>query len=107
MDGLTATRTIRAWEQANDRPPTPIIALTASALKGDREKCLAAGCTAFLTKPIKQEVLLQAIKEHSQLALMSSREESSRTEPILLRMKPKFADRISRHICRTAGRMSS
>ena len=65
MDGLTATRKIRAWEQANDRPPTPIIALTASALKGDREMCLAAGCTAFLTKPIKQEVLLQAIREHS------------------------------------------
>jgi len=61
MDGLTATRTIRAWEQANDRPPIPIIALTASALKGDREMCLAAGCTAFLTKPIKQEVLLQAM----------------------------------------------
>mgnify|MGYP003694591447 CR=1 FL=1 len=39
MDGLTATRTIRAWEQANDRPPTPIIALTASALKGI-EKCV-------------------------------------------------------------------
>jgi len=65
MDGLTATRKIRAWEQANDRRPTPIIALTASALKGDREQCLAAGCTAFLTKPIKQDVLLQAIKEHS------------------------------------------
>ena len=63
MDGLTATRSIRAWEQANDRPPTPIIALTASALKGDRETCLAAGCTAFLTKPIKQEVLLQAIQD--------------------------------------------
>ena len=63
MDGLTATRTIREWEQANGRSPTPIIALTASALKGDREMCLAAGCTAFLTKPIKQEVLLQAIKE--------------------------------------------
>ncbi len=62
MDGLTATRAIRAWEQANGRPPTPIIALTASALKGDREMCLAAGCTAFLTKPIKQEVLLQAIR---------------------------------------------
>ncbi|WP_293900968.1 PAS domain S-box protein, partial [Phenylobacterium sp.] len=65
MDGLTATRTIRAWEKANDRPPTPIIALTASALKGDRESCLAAGCTAYLTKPIRQEVLLQAIKDHS------------------------------------------
>jgi len=65
MDGLTATRALRAWEKANDRPPTPIIALTASALKGDRETCLAAGCTAYLTKPIKQDVLLQAIKDHS------------------------------------------
>jgi CheY-like chemotaxis protein len=67
MDGLTATRTIRAWEKAHDRPPTPIIALTASALKGDRESCLAAGCTAYLTKPIKQDVLLQAIKDHSKV----------------------------------------
>jgi len=63
MDGLTATRAIRGWESANDRAPTPIIALTASALKGDREKCLAAGCTGFLTKPIKQHVLLQAIRD--------------------------------------------
>ncbi len=68
MDGLTATRTIRAWEIANHRPLTPIIALTASALKGDRETCLAAGCTAYLTKPIKQEVLLRAIKEHTTVA---------------------------------------
>jgi len=65
MDGLAATRTLRAWEKANGRPPTPIIALTASALKGDREACLAAGCTAYLTKPIKQEVLLQAIRDYS------------------------------------------
>jgi PAS domain S-box-containing protein len=65
MDGLTATRTIRAWERDNKRQPAPIIALTASALKGDRETCLAAGCTAYLSKPIKQDVLLQAIKDHS------------------------------------------
>ncbi|MBU4433331.1 MAG: PAS domain S-box protein, partial [Alphaproteobacteria bacterium] len=65
MDGLTATRTIRAWEKVQGRPPTPIIALTASALKGDRETCLAAGCTAYLTKPIKQDVLRQAIKDYS------------------------------------------
>ena len=63
MDGLTATRTIRTWEKVNGRAPAPIIALTASALKGDRETCLAAGCTAFLTKPIKQDVLLRAIHE--------------------------------------------
>jgi PAS domain S-box-containing protein len=67
MDGLTATRTLRAWEKANSRPPTPIIALTASALKGDRETCLAAGCTAYLTKPIKQDVLRQAIRDYSQV----------------------------------------
>ncbi len=63
MDGLTATRAIRAWETVNGRAPTPIIALTASALKGDRETCLAAGCTGFLTKPIRQEVLLRAIAD--------------------------------------------
>ncbi len=68
MDGLSATRAIRAWEKANDLTPTPIIALTASALKGDRETCLAAGCTAYLTKPIKQEALLQAIVDFSALA---------------------------------------
>ena len=92
MDGLTATRTIRAWEQANDRLPTPIIALTASALKRDREMCLAAGCTAFLTKPIKQEVLLQAIKDLSIVAPTSSKEESSRKETIFVRANPKIAD---------------
>ena len=93
MDGLTATRTIRAWEQANNQPQTPIIALTASALKGDREKCLAAGCTAFLTKPIKQAVLLQAIKEHSQVAPPSPQEESIRKDPILEPVHPSVAAR--------------
>jgi CheY-like chemotaxis protein len=98
MDGLTATRRMRAWEQANDRPPTPIIALTASALKGDREKCLAAGCTAFLTKPIKQEVLLQAIKEHFVVVLAASEAESSRMDPIVLRVKSSLADRIPAYL---------
>ncbi len=65
MDGLTATRTIRAWEKQNGRTPVPILALTASALKGDRELCMAAGCTDFLTKPIKQALLLQTIREHN------------------------------------------
>jgi CheY-like chemotaxis protein/HPt (histidine-containing phosphotransfer) domain-containing protein len=93
MDGLTATRAIRDWEQANHRPATPIIALTASALKGDQEKCVAAGCTAYLTKPIKQAVLLQAIKEHSTVAPRSSKEESG-GDKILVRADPRFADLI-------------
>jgi PAS domain S-box-containing protein len=94
MDGLTATRAIRVWEQTNHRPPTPIIALTASALKGDQEKCVAAGCTAYLTKPIKQEVLLQAIKEHSIGVLQSSKGDNSGEETILVRANPKLTDLI-------------
>jgi CheY-like chemotaxis protein/HPt (histidine-containing phosphotransfer) domain-containing protein len=98
MDGLTATRAIRAWEQANERPLTPIVALTASALKGDREMCLAAGCTAFLTKPIKQEVLLQAIKENSLVALAPLPEDSSRIDPIVLRVRSSIAKRIPTYL---------
>ncbi len=65
MDGYTATREIREWEQENHRPPTPILALTAHALKGDEDKSLEAGCTAHLTKPIKKATLLAALLEHT------------------------------------------
>jgi CheY-like chemotaxis protein len=94
MDGLTATRKIRAWERANDRQPTPIIALTASALKGDREMCLAAGCTAFLTKPIKQEVLLRAIREHSIAASPSLQEDSGPRDVVRPLAKSSITDQI-------------
>jgi len=90
MDGLTATRAIRTWELGNDRPPVPILALTATALRGDREKCLAAGCTAYLTKPIKQDVLLQAIKEHA-TARSLPEETGVCPDTIVVR---KFADRM-------------
>ncbi len=61
MDGHTATREIRRWEQENGREPTPIIALTAHAVKEDMEKSLTAGCNTHLSKPIKKTTLLQAI----------------------------------------------
>jgi CheY-like chemotaxis protein len=64
MDGHEATRAIRDFERSNGRPPVPIIALTAHAVKEDMEKSLAAGCTAHLTKPIKKQVLLAALAEH-------------------------------------------
>ena len=64
MDGYTATRKIRKWEE---KAPTsqnhiPIIAMTAHAMKGDREKCLAAGMDDYITKPIKPETLFPIIE---------------------------------------------
>ncbi|MGE3774054.1 MAG: response regulator [Gammaproteobacteria bacterium] len=64
MDGHAATRAIRDLEAATGLPPVPVIALTAHAVKEDMEKSLAAGCTAHLTKPIKKQVLLDALAEH-------------------------------------------
>lgn len=60
MDGFEAARAVRTLE-GNSPTPVPIIALTASAIKGDREKCLRAGMNDYLTKPIRQEVLLDKL----------------------------------------------
>ncbi|MGH8659555.1 MAG: response regulator [Gammaproteobacteria bacterium] len=62
MDGYSATRAIRCWEQESGRDPTPIIALTAHAVAEDVEKSIAAGCNAHLTKPIKKALLLQTLE---------------------------------------------
>jgi CheY-like chemotaxis protein/HPt (histidine-containing phosphotransfer) domain-containing protein len=56
MDGFTATRTLREQNFT-----APILALTADAMKGSEEKCRAAGCSGFVTKPIDMDRVLRAI----------------------------------------------
>jgi signal transduction histidine kinase/DNA-binding response OmpR family regulator len=67
MDGFEATRAIRAWEGASrvgQSPVTrlPIVALTANAMQGDRERCLAAGMDDYLTKPLARSDLARVLE---------------------------------------------
>jgi two-component system, sensor histidine kinase and response regulator len=64
MDGLEATRMIRAQEE-HASGHTPIIAMTAHAMKGDREKCLAAGMDDYLSKPINTNDLSAMIEKYA------------------------------------------
>jgi len=59
MDGYEATRIIR---QQHKNPSLPIIAVTAKAMKSDREKCLLAGASDYITKPVKTDQLLSLMR---------------------------------------------
>ncbi len=63
MDGFAATAAIRDHERRAGETPLPIIAMTAHALPGDRERCLAAGMDDYLSKPIRSEVLFQTLEQ--------------------------------------------
>jgi two-component system sensor histidine kinase/response regulator len=63
MDGYTATEEIRKFEKAKKLHHTPIIAMTAHALKGDKEKCLEVGMDDYLSKPINMKILAEAMEK--------------------------------------------
>ena len=60
MDGIEATRKIRAFE--GDSKRTPIIALTANVMEDDRLKCFEAGMDAFVSKPVRPEEIWKALQ---------------------------------------------
>ena len=66
MDGFEATRAIRA--QSGPEAGVPIVALTANAIPGDRERCLAAGMNAHVSKPISRELLREALEQWARAA---------------------------------------
>ena len=81
MDGLEATRRIRSWEQEWERPACPIIALTANAMRSDRERCITAGMSDFLSKPVRKAELIEVISRYIQSddALTDIRATATRT----------------------------
>ena len=63
VDGFEATAQIRADEAARGQKRVPIVALTAHAMQGDREDCLAAGMDDYLAKPFKQQSLRDMLEK--------------------------------------------
>jgi len=64
IDGFTATRMIRAWESSHHRSPTPIVALTADSSLEARTQGQAAGCTAYIAKPISKDLLVDVLQTY-------------------------------------------
>ena len=73
MDGLQATGAIRTREMLQGLARVPVIALTANAMKGDREKCLMAGMDAYLSKPIKSAELKDALDSYARPSAVARR----------------------------------
>ncbi len=80
MDGFATTRAIRTETSGVCDPQVPIIALTALAMRGDRKKCLAAGMTDYLSKPVEEARLIGAVER----CLRIGKEPLTSVEPINL-----------------------
>ncbi|MBB6210898.1 ATP-binding protein [Novispirillum itersonii] len=100
MDGFSAMEAIRRQEAATGGPATPILALSATALREDRERALALGCNDYVVKPLRKDVLLTLLRTYCQ-SKDSSRslsdlemqppEPASETSPAALAVEPELA----------------
>jgi len=62
MNGFEATAAIRQRERQDGRRRTPIVAMTAHAMAGDKERCLEAGMDGYVTKPVNRELLIAEVE---------------------------------------------
>jgi signal transduction histidine kinase/DNA-binding response OmpR family regulator len=92
MDGLQATGAIRDRE-ATLGGRTPIVALTAHAMSGDRERCLEAGMTAYLVKPLQPQQLIETVESLAQAAPAAEPADPHRTKNVEPRSGPPPAPR--------------
>ena len=98
MDGYTATAKLR-----EQKIHVPIIALTAHAMTGDEEKCLAIGCNAYVSKPVVPKTLLSEIMRQLQNSDDSPPPQASGELPQLVSNmadNPRFAPRLKRYLAR-------
>jgi len=63
MDGYVATQTLREYEEEKKCTRLPVIAMTANAMEGDKEKCLAAGMDDYVAKPVRQQALKETLAQ--------------------------------------------
>jgi signal transduction histidine kinase/CheY-like chemotaxis protein/HPt (histidine-containing phosphotransfer) domain-containing protein len=92
LDGFEATREIRAFSTEATRANVPIVAMTAHAMSGDRERCIAAGMDDYLPKPIQPEDLLEMVTHYASMERKRRSDDSSGYEssPIAESALPLF-----------------
>lgn len=110
MDGFEATRLIRDSEERNGLAAggrrVPILALTAHAVKGYRERCLQSGCTGYLAKPVRKQTLLDAVADaltdSSAAGAQPGREDETApwvdVDPELADLVPRFLENCRRDL---------